>query len=113
MPISALVLLVVAGILHTGWNLLLKRAVEKRVFTWLALVVGAVCWLPLLVFFPSIPKEAWPYVLASGVAEAAYFMALAWAYQQGDFSLVYPLARGSAPALLALWADARSRRHAR
>ena len=41
---------------------------------------------------------------ASGVVEAAYFFALTRAYRLGDFSLVYPLARGAAPAFLALWA---------
>ncbi len=104
MPITALVLLLVAGIGHTGWNLLLKRAGEKRIFTWWSLVVGSVCLLPLLFFYPTIPPQVWGYVIASGIAEAAYFIALVWAYQQGDFSLVYPLARGAAPALLALWA---------
>jgi uncharacterized membrane protein len=103
-PSSALALLLVAGILHTGWNLLLKRAGEKRIFTWWALVVGSICSLPLLALYPTIPPQAWGYVVASAVAEAAYFMALAWAYQHGDFSLVYPLARGTAPALLAVWA---------
>jgi drug/metabolite transporter (DMT)-like permease len=45
----------------------------------------------------------WPYALASGVVEAAYFLLLIRAYERGDFSLVYPVARGAAPALLALW----------
>jgi drug/metabolite transporter (DMT)-like permease len=30
-------------------------------------------------------------------------MALIHAYDRGDFSLVYPIARGAAPALLAVW----------
>src|SRR5205814_6487485 len=38
--------------------------------------------------------------------EAVYFILLSRAYQQGDLSLVYPLARGSAPLFVTLFAFA-------
>jgi drug/metabolite transporter (DMT)-like permease len=38
------------------------------------------------------------------VVEAAYYATLASAYQKDDFSLVYPIARGTAPAFLTVWA---------
>ncbi len=101
---SALALLLAAAVLHAGWNLLVKSAAEKQIFTWLAWVVGSVCYTPLLAFTPALPRAAWPYVLAAGLAQAAYTLTLTRAYRVGDFSLVYPLARGAAPALLALWA---------
>ncbi|MCX6045481.1 MAG: DMT family transporter, partial [Chloroflexi bacterium] len=50
------------------------------------------------------PWQIWPYVLVSGLLQAAYFVILAAAYGRGDFSLVYPIARGAAPGLLAIWA---------
>jgi drug/metabolite transporter (DMT)-like permease len=103
-PLSALALLLVAAVLHAGWNLLVKSAAEKQIFIWLAWVVGSVCYTPLLALTPALPRAAWPYVLAAGLAQAAYTLALSRAYRIGDFSLVYPLARGAAPALLALWA---------
>ena len=105
MPLSALALLVVAGATHAGWNLLVKRAQQRQIFTWLSLVAGTLCFLPLLVFgAPALPPSAWPFVVASDIVEALYFFALIRAYGIGDFSLVHPLARGAAPALLALWA---------
>ena len=55
-------------------------------------------------FGAPLPSRVWPYVIASALAEAAYYIALTRAYSIGDFSLVYPLARGAAPAFLALWA---------
>jgi len=103
-PLSALILLVVAAALHTGWNLLVKRAVEKQIFTWWAMVVGTVCFAPLLAFSAPLPAAIWPYVLTSALVETIYYLALLRAYTIGDFSLVYPLARGAAPAFLALWA---------
>src|SRR5205823_1748666 len=101
---TALGLVLLAAALHAGWNLLVKRAADKQVFTWCALVVGTVCFAPFLLAGPALPPRAWPYVVASAVAEAAYFAALTRAYTNADFSLVYPLARGAAPALLAVWA---------
>jgi drug/metabolite transporter (DMT)-like permease len=104
MPLSALGLLLLAAVLHALWNLLVKRAGEKQIFTWWALVVGVVCFSPLVIFGTALPGRAWPYLLGSAVMEAVYFIALTLAYKLGDFSLVYPLARGMAPALLAVWA---------
>lgn len=104
MSLTALILLIIAAMLHTGWNLLVKRAVEKQIFTWWAMVVGTACFAPLLAFSAPLPATIWPYVLTSALVETIYYLALLRAYTIGDFSLVYPLARGAAPAFLALWA---------
>lgn len=104
MSSTALLLLLAAALLHAGWNVLVKGAREKDLFMWWAWVVGALGYAPLLVLLPALPRAAWPYLLASGLAQAAYSVALTRAYTLGDFSLVYPIARGAAPALLALWA---------
>ncbi len=37
--------------------------------------------------------------MISGVVEAVYFVLLAAAYRRGDLSVVYPIARGTAPLL--------------
>jgi drug/metabolite transporter (DMT)-like permease len=99
----ALTLLLAAGVLHAAWNLLLKRASNRLIVMWLAMLVGAVLFLPVLLAAP-VPRAIWPFVAASAVVECAYALLLAYAYGQADFSQVYPLARGAAPALLATWA---------
>src|SRR5712692_9415991 len=104
MPPAALALLLVAAALHAGWNLLVKRAQQKQVFTCWALVVGSICFLPLLIIGLPLPVHVWPYAIASALLEAAYYIALTYAYDIDDFSLIYPVARGTAPALLAVWA---------
>ena len=104
MPLSALALLFIAALLHTVWNLFIKRAQEKLVFTWWALLLATVCFAPFLLQVRAFPLSIWPYVLSSALMEALYFLVLIGAYRFGDFSLVYPLARGAAPALLVLWA---------
>lgn len=104
MSLAALSLLLVAAILHAGWNLLVKRAKQKQVFTWLALLIGTICFSPLLIISRPLPIQIWPYVVGSALFEAIYYVGLTIAYDIDDFSLVYPLARGAAPALLVVWA---------
>jgi drug/metabolite transporter (DMT)-like permease len=104
MPLSALVLVLAAAAMHTGWNVLVKRVESKQVFTWWALLIGSFAYLPLLTLHTPIPAKIWPYALSSAFVEAAYYLTLTRAYTHGDFSVVYPVARGVAPALLAVWA---------
>lgn len=103
-PLLAIGLLLIAAVLHATWNLLVKRAKEKQVMTWLALLVGVLIFFPIVIFRPIDILSIWPFVLSSALLEALYFIALLAAYKYGDFSLVYPMARGTAPALLLLWA---------
>ncbi|HEX6480503.1 MAG TPA: EamA family transporter [Ktedonobacteraceae bacterium] len=104
MPPTALALLLIAAALHATWNLFVKRAREKQIFTWCALLVGSICFAPFLMQVGSFPSRIWPYVIASAIFEVIYFLLLIRAYQNGDFSLVYPMARGTAPVLLTVWA---------
>lgn len=104
MPLTALGLLLVAAMMHTTWNLIVKRAKEKQVFTWCALIAGSICFSPLLLANRVFPTSVWPFVVSSALVEAIYYITLIRAYENGDFSLVYPMARGAAPAFLVLWA---------
>ncbi|GAB2824255.1 DMT family transporter [Actinocorallia aurea] len=90
-----------AGFLHAVWNALAK-AVPDRYFAFavIGLASSLVC-LPLaLTGLPAAP--AWPYLLASVVIHIGYLLLLARSYTLGDFSQVYPVARGSAPLVVAL-----------
>ena len=100
----ALGLLLTAAATHTSWNLLVKQASDKQIFTWWALLVGAVAFMPLLFFGPPVAASIWPIAIISALIEVLYLALLTRAYQSGDFSLVYPIARGLAPGLLAIWA---------
>src|SRR5436189_5584459 len=104
MPPIALGLLLGAALLHAGWNLFVKRAGEKQVFTWWGLVVGSVCFAPLLLMSQSFPSRIWPYVIFSALVEGAYYIILTRAYEHGDLSLVHQLERGAAPAFQVYWA---------
>jgi len=103
MPLAAIGLLFFSAILHTSWNLLLKQAGEKYIAIWWAMLIGSSLFLPAL-FFTGLPaQEIWHLLLISVVFEIVYYIALSAAYNDADFSLVYPMARGSAPAMIAIW----------
>ena len=103
MPILAIVFLLVGAVLHTVWNLVLKQAKDKYAFTWWMLITGGVLALGLLFFTGLPPQKMWGYAFLSILTEATYFIILSYAYHDNEFSLVYPVARGAAPAFLALW----------
>ena len=104
MPLTAILLVLGAGFLHASWNLILKRTSERLLVTSWGLLIGAAFFVPAL--FPAWPPPArvWPYAVCSALTLVAYYTCLARAYEHGDFSLVYPVARGTAPAMLAVWA---------
>ena len=52
----------------------------------------------------GLPRDAWPFLVATILVHAVYFYALSRAYGSGDFSLVYPIARGLGVALVPLGA---------
>lgn len=103
----ALLLVVVSGFIHAGWNFWVKGSGDPLAALWSALAAALVLYLPLFVArFPGMDslQAGAPFILATGVIHAFYFLALARAYQTGDLSTVYPLARGSAPLLTAVFA---------
>ncbi len=105
MPPFALGLVLSAAVLHASYHLLYKKSLDKEAFSWWLLCVSTVAYFPLfLAYQPSIPADGWPLILASGAGETMYFALLARAYDLGDLSLVYPLARGSAPLFIFLLA---------
>lgn len=108
MPTLAIVLVLVAAVLHAGWNVLLKTS-DDPLWTAVRLqAIGSAVLVPIGIWAwfangqPAVPVEAIWLAVGSGVLEAVYFVCLSSAYRRGDLSLVYPLARGSAPLLAVL-----------
>jgi drug/metabolite transporter (DMT)-like permease len=99
----ALVLVVCAAVLHAIWNALAKRADHQIAFLWSSVSLATVLLLPLgLARLPgeASPSAGLPFVAASIGIHAVYFWALGRAYRHGDFSRVYPVARGLGVALV-------------
>lgn len=56
----------------------------------------------LIPFFPLPAAAAWPWLAASALIHAGYKLFLIRAYEHGELSQIYPLARGSAPVMTAI-----------
>jgi drug/metabolite transporter (DMT)-like permease len=99
-PLSAVALALGAAFLHAGWNVLLAGSRSTQSTT-----AGLLIWGVALLAVPAIvtggvSSEAVPYIAASAVFELFYFVLLARAYDSGEVSVVYPVARGSAPVVV-------------
>lgn len=89
-----------AAALHAFWNALIRIGASKvTTMLVMTLVQGGLGGLLTTRFaFPA--AEVWPWLVASGIFHAGYKTFLAFAYEQGDLSRVYPIARGAAPLIV-------------
>ena len=99
---GVLLLVLLAAALHAVWNALVKAGGDRLVMTTLVMFVPSVPCLAALFVLPTLGAEAWPFLILSTVVHYAYYGVLIGAYQHGDLSQVYPIARGAAPALVAI-----------
>jgi drug/metabolite transporter (DMT)-like permease len=93
-----------AALLHAAWNTLLRSTSDRL---WGMLVLNIACpliALPMVLFFPLPDPAAWPYILLSAFFVAGYNIFLVKAYEHGELSQVYPVARGISPLLVTLGA---------
>jgi drug/metabolite transporter (DMT)-like permease len=99
----ALLLVLLAALCHSAWNLIVKTDARPLEIQSGALVVGTVVCAPVLFFYSpwTLPPQAWVAIAVSALFESAYVFALTSAYGAGDMSLVYPVARGTGTVLVA------------
>ena len=104
----ALALVLAAAVLHATWNLLAKRAGGAGsgavAFVWLVGTISTLLLAPLVVGVfvlqrPRLGPVELAFIAGSAIIHLAYFLLLQRAYRAGDLSLIYPLARGTGPAL--------------
>ena len=105
MPPGVFVLVLVVAVLHVAWNALLKTSGDTLRTAERAMIVGVAVFAPFVVIGwfatgrPGLEPQTVALAVVSGILEAAYFICLAEAYRRGDLSVVYPIARGTAPVL--------------
>jgi uncharacterized membrane protein len=98
-------LVLVSAGLHVAWNVRLKTAGDPLRAATVGLLAASVGIVPAGIAAwwldgqPPLPPEGVALALVSGVFEAVYFVLLSAAYRRGDLSVVYPIARGTAPLL--------------
>ncbi|MCG3269579.1 DMT family transporter [Yoonia sp. I 8.24] len=101
---SGIVFLAVIGaaVLHAAWNALVKGGTDKTLSMGAVVVGHMPIALAALPFVPLPAIESLPYLFGGMLLHFGYQLFLLKSYQMGDLTLVYPIARGSAPLIVAL-----------
>ncbi len=96
-----IVLVLCAAIMHAVWNCILKVSADRLMTMAVVIGVGGLMSLALIIAGPPPAPESWFYIVLSVAIHCAYFFFLVQAYEVGDLSHAYRLARGSAPLMVA------------
>ena len=96
---SVLTVILIAAVLHASWNAFIKNKGNGFAkMTILATIIGLIV-APFTFFVGVPPLETCMYLAVSIIAHTMYMHSLTRAYQNEDFSVAYPFARGLAPLL--------------
>jgi drug/metabolite transporter (DMT)-like permease len=104
MPVTALVLVVLAGLVHAIWNIAAKKADGDVRFAFFIAIFTLLVWAPAGIYLggqqlANWGPAQWACVAASGLIHVLYFVVLFRGYRKSDLTVVYPLARGSGPLI--------------
>lgn len=107
MSIWALFILILSAFMHATWNFLAKRSGGGTIFVWFYSGVSTLFTTPVALFF--LFKESffmtrfdWLIIIISIALHIIYSLTLQFAYKTGDMTLVYPIARGTGPFVVAI-----------
>ncbi|GAA3989002.1 EamA family transporter [Comamonas faecalis] len=104
---TAFALIILAGLIHAGWNIAAKKAGGDARFAFFTSVLMMLAWAPLgwwlgRAAVPLWGAREWTLVMASGALHVVYYVTLLRGYRKADLTVVYPLARGTGPLLSSL-----------
>ncbi|UUV34211.1 EamA family transporter [Amycolatopsis roodepoortensis] len=105
---TALSFVVIAAVIHAGWNLAAKRIRRGGArFVWAYYSLSAVLLVPVMVVSlavePQRPQWTWLFAaVVTAVFHVTYGVVLQRGYAVGDLSVVYPVARGTGPLISVL-----------
>ena len=104
MPIWISLVVLLAAVLHAGWNGLLRAGTDRLwSMTVMCIAIALVC-AGLAVFVPMPAPASWAYAGFSALLHVGYNLFLIRTYRSGDLGQTYPIARGFSPLLVALGA---------
>ena len=104
MTVLVLCLILGAAIVHATWNAILHSDADRLWSITLMSMMSAACALPFALTLPRPDPASWSHIAASAALQIVYCLVLVRAYRHGELSQIYPIARGSAPMLVALGA---------
>lgn len=106
MPFPIVLLILFAALLHASWNALLRAGTDRLWSMTVMCLAVAVASTVIALFLTPPAAASWPYAVLSGVLHVGYNLFLVRSYKVGDLGQTYPIARGSSPILITLFAFA-------
>ena len=103
-------MVVLAALIHATWNLFAKRAADAGpAFVLIYSGIAAIAYAPFALWQIASGGLPWTaaalgFVVLSGGLHFVYSLALQRGYRVADLSVVYPVARGTGPALSSIGA---------
>lgn len=90
--------------MHAVWNAAVRRSPDRFAAVVFVTTYGGLLYIPFLWFVPFPSADLWPWLIASALTHMCYQICLARMMDRGALTLVYPIARGTGPMLVALFA---------
>jgi drug/metabolite transporter (DMT)-like permease len=104
LPLIVTLAVLAAAVTHAIWNAIAHGIKDQTLAFALIGVGGTAAAIPLIIA-TALPRPAsWPYLLASVAIHVFYVLLLMQCYRLGEFSQVYPLARGVSPLVVTILA---------
>ena len=102
MSASVIAAVLVAALMHAGWNTLVKARAGTGAPTVLVVAGSALLCACCLPFVAAPAPASWPFIAVSALVQTGYYALLIETYRTGELSHAYPLMRGCAPLIVAL-----------
>lgn len=102
LSLSTTIAVLVAAVAHASWNAIAHAITDRWAAFTLVAVGGAASGAVLLIFAPPPDPASWLPLGISVALHLAYNLLLMLSYKLADFGQAYPLARGTAPLLVAI-----------
>jgi drug/metabolite transporter (DMT)-like permease len=104
LPLTVTLAVLAAAVTHATWNAIAHGIKDQLIAFALIGAGGIVVAIPLVIAAPLPLAACWPYLLGSVAIHVLYNLLLMRSYQFGEFSQVYPLARGTSPLVVTILA---------
>lgn len=104
MTIDVVFIVLLAALLHAGWNTLIKIRGDRLIIMAVVTLFGSMFSVLFIPFVEFPDSASWPLLGLTILLHTSYHLFLPLAYNYGDLGQVYPIARGSAPLIVAIGA---------
>jgi len=100
----ATTLILMSAMMHAVWNAAVRRSPDRFATVVFVTSFGGLLYIPFIGFAPLPSADLWPWIGASAFSHLGYQLCLARMMDKGALTLVYPIARGTGPMIVALFA---------